>query len=81
MMTTPTNPLPTDKLRLALQRVAAWRLAAAQPVACPVCEAPGLKIVDRSTRPYAEWYALSCPSCGLDHTIHIPMAPTMPSGE
>jgi len=75
------NPLPADKLRVALQRIAAWRLAAAQPVACPVCELPGLKIVDRSTRPYAEWYALSCPSCGLDHTIHIPMAPTMPSGE
>jgi hypothetical protein len=75
------NPLPADKLRLALQRIASWRLAAAQPVACPVCEAPGLEVVDRSTRPYAEWYALSCPSCGLGYTIHIPMAPTMPSGD
>jgi hypothetical protein len=75
------NPLPSDKLRLALQRIAAWRLAAADPVACPVCEASGLEIVDRSTRPYAEWYALSCPSCGLNHTIHIPMAPTMPGGD
>jgi hypothetical protein len=71
------NLLPSDKLRLALQRIAAWRLAAAEPVACPVCEASGLEIVDRSTR----WYALSCPSCGLEHTIHIPMAPTMPSGD
>ena len=75
------NPLPVDKLKLALQRIAAWRLSAAGPVACPVCEASGLDIVDRSTRPYAEWYALSCPSCGLEHTIHIPMAPTMPSGD
>ncbi len=75
------NPLPSDKLRLALQRIAAWRLAPAEPVGCPVCEASGLEIVDRSTRPYAEWYALSCQSCGLDHTIHIPMAPTMPSGD
>jgi hypothetical protein len=75
------NPLPSDKLRLALQRIAAWRLAATEPVACPVCEASGLEIIDRSTRPYAEWYALSCPSCGLKHTIHIPMAPTMPSGD
>jgi hypothetical protein len=75
------NPLPPDRLRLALERIAAWRLAPREPVACPVCEATGLDIVDRSTRPYAEWYALSCPSCGLEHTIHIPMAPTMPSGD
>jgi hypothetical protein len=75
------NPLPSDKLRLALQRIVGWRLAPAEPVACPVCEAGGLDIIDRSTRPYAEWYALSCPSCGLQHTIHIPMAPTMPSGD
>ncbi len=73
--------LPPDKLRPALARIAAWRLAPAHPVTCPVCEAPGLDIVDRSTRPYAEWYALSCAGCGLDHTIHIPMAPTMPSGD
>ena len=75
------NPLPVDKLKLALQRIAAWRLAAGEPVACPLCEASGLEIVDRSTRPHAEWYALSCHSCGLDHTIQIPMAPTMPGGD
>jgi hypothetical protein len=75
------NPLPADKVREALARLAAWRLARTEPVACPVCEQKGLAIEDRSTRPYAEWYALSCPSCGLDHTIHIPMSPTMPGGE
>ena len=75
------SPLPSDKLKLALQRIAAWRLAAAAPVACPVCEASGLEIVDRSARPYAEWYALACSSCGLSHTIHIPLAPTMPGGD
>jgi hypothetical protein len=77
----PHKLLPTDKVRLALQRIAAWRLAPDQPVACPVCEAKGLEIIDRSTRPHAEWYALSCRSCGLEHTIHIPMAPTLPSGD
>ena len=75
------NPLPPDKVRLALQRIAEWRLNRADPIACPACEAKGLEIVDRSTRPHAEWYALSCPSCGLEHTIHIPMAPIMPSGD
>jgi len=77
----PGNPLPADKVRLALQRIAAWRAAPAEPAACPVCEAPGLAIVDQSARPYAEWYALSCHSCGLEATIHIPMAPPMPSSD
>lgn len=75
------NPLPPDKLREALARIAAWRLALSEPVACPVCDAMGLVIRDHSTRPYAEWYALSCEACGLEHTIHIPMSPIMPSGE
>lgn len=74
------NPLPPEKVRIALQRIAAWRLAPAEPVACPVCEAAGLEIVDRSARPHAEWYALNCPSCGLEHTLHIPLFPTIPSG-
>ena len=53
----------------------------AMPVACPVCEAKGLEIVDRSTRPHAEWYALAAPLAAWTHTIHIPMAPTLPSGD
>jgi hypothetical protein len=73
--------LPPDKLRLALQRIGEWRLNRAAPVACPVCEAKGLEIIDRSTRPHAEWYVVACPSCGLGHTIHIPMASTMPRGD
>jgi hypothetical protein len=72
--------LPGDKVRDALARISDWRLAPLEPVGCPVCEVPGLAIEDRSTRPYAEWYALSCSSCGLSHTIHIPMSPTIPSG-
>jgi hypothetical protein len=76
-----STSLPAEKLGEALARIAAWRLAPGQPVACPVCEADGLDIVDRSTRPYAEWYALNCPACGLDHTIHIPMSPTTSSGD
>ena len=76
----PGNPLPTDKLRVALERIAAWRAGPEGPVACPVCEKAGLVIVDQSARPYSEWYALSCRSCALQATIHIPMAPPMPSG-
>lgn len=73
--------LPGDLVRDALARIAEWRLAPMEPVACPVCDTLGLAIEDRSTRPYAEWYALSCQACGLDHTIHIPMSPTMPMGD
>lgn len=75
------SALPAEKVREALARIAGWRLAPFEPVRCPVCEVSGLAIEDRSTLPYAEWYALSCPSCGLEHTIHIPMSPTMPFGE
>jgi hypothetical protein len=67
--------LPPEKLRTALLRIAAWRAAPTQAVACPVCEAAGLKILDQSARPYAEWYALSCAACGLKATIHIPLGP------
>ena len=77
----PQKTLPADKVAIALTRIAAWRTAPDEPVACPVCEATGLVIVDQSARPYAEWYALTCPACGLDTSIHIPMAPPMPSGD
>jgi hypothetical protein len=73
--------LPADKMRLALERIAAWRAAPAVPVACPVCEAPGLRILDQSARPYAEWYALSCAACGLDATINIPLGPQVPGSD
>jgi phage terminase large subunit GpA-like protein len=72
--------LPADKVRLAIDRINAWRIDPQLSVACPVCEAPGLQILDQSARPYAEWYALSCPACGLTATINVPMSPHMPSG-
>jgi hypothetical protein len=75
------SALPPDKLREALARINGWRLAPLQPVACPVCEQKSLSIEDRSTRPYAEWYALKCSACALEHTIHIPMSPMLPTGE
>ncbi|MGB4866645.1 MAG: hypothetical protein WBP38_12205 [Hyphomicrobium sp.] len=71
------SALPPDKLGVALSGVTAWRMSPDEPVACPLCDAYGLKIVDQSVRPYSEWYALSCPACGLEHTLHIPLAPPM----
>ena len=65
--------LDADQLREAVRRIAAWRANADAPVVCPACGEAGLMIIDRSARPYAEWYALSCRSCGLDETLHIPL--------
>jgi hypothetical protein len=76
-----SSVLPADKLSMALQRIAAWRADPTQVVACPVCEVAGLTIIDRSARPYAEWYALKCAACGLDAAIQLPMAPPFPGGD
>jgi hypothetical protein len=59
----------------ALASITAWRIDPEKPVACPVCSALGLHVIDQSARPYAEWYALSCTSCGLEATVHIPLGP------
>lgn len=68
------QPLAGDAMRRALDRIAAWRTNRDATVACPVCETAGLQIVDRSARPYAEWYALSCAACGLEAQINVPLA-------
>ena len=49
--------LDADQLRGAMPAIAAWRADPARPVACPACGKAGLAIIDRSARPYAEWYA------------------------
>ena len=67
--------MPSEKIGAALASITAWRLDHEAPVACPVCGTLGLKIIDQSARPYAEWYALTCSACGLDATVHIPLAP------
>jgi hypothetical protein len=76
-----SSALPADKMRVAMQRIAAWRSAPSQSVACPVCEAAGLSILDQSARPYAEWYALTCPACGLNATINVPLGPQVPGSD
>jgi len=73
--------LSPEKLSEALARIAAWRVAPGGPVACPVCEAAGVTILDQSARPYAEWYALSCAACGLKATINVPLGPQVPGSD
>lgn len=64
-----------EEMRTALALVAAWRNDPDEAVTCLKCGAEGLRITDHSTRPYAEWYRLCCPACGLDEMIHIPLGP------
>ena len=76
-MTEP-QPLTAEEVANLMPRIAAWRVDPDAPVCCPRCEAAGLTIADRSARPYAEWYVVSCPACQLDETINIPLgAPVM----
>ena len=67
------TPLPPEKSMLAYLRIREHRDSGGRPVSCPACEAPGLRIVDQSARPYAEWYYLTCDACGLDATLNIPL--------
>lgn len=72
--------LSADELHLALGTIARWRGDPEAPLGCPRCGAAGLSLADHSARPHAEWYHLSCAGCGLDETIHIPLAPPSVGG-
>jgi hypothetical protein len=72
-------PLTAEQQREAVRRVAAWRADPRRPAACPACGAEGLTIVDRSARPHAEWYALTCTACGLNETLHIALGAAPPT--
>ena len=72
-------PMTAEQQRQATQRIAQWRVSPGKPVNCPGCGQPGLTIIDRSARPHAEWYALSCPACGLNETLHIALGATVPT--
>lgn len=65
--------LEGGRLKEALRRISAWRADPGAFRECPLCGASGLEIVDRSARPYSEWYELKCAACGLDTTLHVPL--------
>ncbi|MCC7251698.1 hypothetical protein [Hyphomicrobium sp.] len=72
--------LSADELRLALAVIARRQADADATLDCPRCGHAGLALADRSARPYAEWYQLSCAGCGLDETVHIPLGPPVIGG-
>ena len=74
-MTAGRSPLTQDEARRAADAITLWRRDPDQAVACPRCGLEGLGVIDRSVRPYAEWYLISCAGCSLDTTLNIPLAP------
>jgi hypothetical protein len=67
----PAAPITQAEASMFWMHMGAWRSNPTMNVACPRCSHEKLAIEDQSSRPYAEWYALSCESCGLEHTLHV----------
>jgi transcription elongation factor Elf1 len=74
------DALTADEMHCAISRIAAWRVDPEKPVRCLRCGREGLGIIDRSARPYAEWYQLNCAACGLDATLNVPLGPPFMGG-
>ncbi len=67
-----------ELVREAMRELRAWQQDKTKPRSCPHCGAEGLEIIDRSARPFAEWYAFKCEACGLDDALQIPLASHRP---
>ena len=72
------GPQSQDEANRIAEAVAQWRADPDNPVFCPRCGLEGLCVIDRSARPYSEWYVISCAACQLETTLQIPMAPPAP---
>ncbi|MEL6298265.1 MAG: hypothetical protein AAFQ45_06820 [Pseudomonadota bacterium] len=68
--------LTDEKMRKAMRAINAARQGAVDDQRCPDCNAQGLLVEDRSARPHAEWYQLTCSACGFDEAIQIPLGTT-----
>jgi transcription elongation factor Elf1 len=68
------------EIREALGRIQRKRRDATYEIECPLCDSPEFTFRDCSARPYAEWYVVACPHCGLDDRITVPLCPQMGGG-
>jgi hypothetical protein len=73
--------LTPDEHDKVMALLAAWRLDPEASYVCPRCDLEGLVVVDRSARPHAEWYTVSCAACSLETTIHVPLGARVPGGQ
>lgn len=72
-------PITQAEASAVWMHMGAWRSDPSVHIACPRCSHDKLAIEDQSSRPYAEWYALSCESCGLEHTLQVALG-AVPAG-
>ena len=72
-------PLDAAQQRAMMPVIARWRSDPTAAGGLPGVRQGGLAIIDRSARPYAEWYALTCAACGLDETLHVALGPSVPT--
>lgn len=73
------SPAPTPQSNLIAkcqQILRQFALDANAEIACPVCQALGLKITDQSARPHVEWHRFQCGQCDFDETLSISLGHT-----
>lgn len=60
----------------AMLAIRAWERGERQDedLVCPICDATGLQVVDKSVRPHTAWFELICRRCGLSEAVAIPDA-------
>lgn len=62
-----------DLTDAVLATVRRWQAGAPPPFVCPACGAVAAIVEDRSARPHAEWYALTCSACGVETVVQLPL--------
>ncbi|MBU1213109.1 MAG: hypothetical protein KJ587_17840 [Alphaproteobacteria bacterium] len=72
-MTYPSKLIGTPELAAcAMATVRKWQADTRVEQFCPICSAPGVKIVDKSSRPHMSWYEFTCQACGLHEAVAVP---------
>ncbi len=73
--------LRPDEHARVMALLAQWRVDPERSFECPRCGLEGLVVVDRSARPHAEWYTVSCAGCSLETTINVPLGSAVPGAQ
>jgi transcription elongation factor Elf1 len=72
------NDLTPEEHQRVMELLGHWRADPEKSYVCPRCDLEGLVVVDRSARPHAEWYTVSCGACTLETTINVPLGAHVP---
>jgi transcription elongation factor Elf1 len=75
------SDLKPDERQRVMDLLAQWRLNPERSYVCPRCGLEGLVVIDRSARPHAEWYNVTCAACTLEATINVPLGAPVPGAQ